>query len=186
MVCRCLYVLLGLGQICNSSTIDWISKDFAIAVPSYCNFVGRQDFVFLLLSKAVSYLVQDQTIDQCWHNLTKLYLDCKYSSTLTQSTWIVFNLWHCVRMDGLSAHFWDSSWGPSTLCFFFWKYPQSSSCLPGCRCNFIDCGGRGMRMQNLNAIESNSQRLYLNSKLSIIEPQSCGLQKKRFSIATGF
>ena len=67
----------------------------------------------------MSYLVQDQTIDQCWHNLTKLYLDCKYSSILTQSMWIVFNLWHCVRMDGLSAHFWDSSWGPSTLCFFF-------------------------------------------------------------------
>ena len=75
----------------------------------------------------MSYLVQDQTIDQCWHNLTKLYLDCKYSSTLTQSTRIVFNLWHCVRMDGLSAHFWDSSWGPSTLCFFVCKYWQSPS-----------------------------------------------------------
>ena len=46
MVCRCLFVLLGLGRFCNSSAIDWIAKDFALAVLSCCSFVGRQDFVF--------------------------------------------------------------------------------------------------------------------------------------------
>ena len=55
-----------------------------------------------------------------------------------------------------------------------------------CRCIFINCSGRGMRVQNLNAIEVNLSQLYLDSKLSTIEPQSCGLQKKRSSIATGF
>ena len=42
------------------------------------------------------------------------------------------------------------------------------------------------RRQNLIAIEVNLPQLYLDSKLSTIEPQSCGLQKKRSSIATGF
>ena len=44
MVCRCLYILLGTGQFCNSSTICWIAKDFALAVLSCCNLVGRPDF----------------------------------------------------------------------------------------------------------------------------------------------
>ena len=99
--------------------------------------------------------------------------------------WIMFNLLHCVRMDGLSVHFWDIPWGPCSICFFFGKYRVSPSCWPGCRCNFIDCGGRGTRMQYLIAIEVNLSQLYLDSKLSTIEPQSCGLQKKRSSIASG-
>ena len=74
--------------------------------------------------KAVSYLVQDQTIGRCWHNLTKSYIDCKYSWILTQSTWIVSKLRHCVGMDGLSAHVWGSHWGPpSPRCFFFLRIP---------------------------------------------------------------
>ena len=166
---------------------NWLDcKRLCPSRPQLLQFCRPSRLCFLLQSNAESYLVQDQTIGRCWHNLTKLYLDCKYPSILTQSTWIVFNLWHCVRMDGLSAHFWDSPWGPSTLCFFFCKYRQSSSCWPGCCCNFIDCGGRGMRMQYLIAIEVNLSQSYLDSKLSTIEPQSCGLQKKRFSIATGF
>ena len=167
---------------------NWLDcKRLCLSRPQSCNFVGRQDFVFLLLSKAVSYLVQDQTIGRCWHNLTKSYIDCKYSWILTQSTWIVSKLRHCVGMDGLSAHVWGSHWGPpSPRCFFFCEYRQSPSRLPGCRCNFTDCGGHGMRMQTLNAIEVNWSRLYLNYKLSTIEPRSCGSQKMRSSIATGF
>ena len=43
-----------------------------------------------------------------------------------------------------------------------------------------------MRMQYLIAIEVNLSQSYLDSKLSTIEPQSCGLQKKISSIVTGF
>ena len=140
---------------------NWLDfKRLCPGRPQLLQFCRPSRLCFLLQSNAESYLGQDQTIGRCWHNLTKLYLDCKYSSILTQSMWIVFNLWHCVRMDGLSAHFWDSSWGPSTLCFFFCKYRQSSSCWPGCRCNFINCGGCDMRMQNLYTIEFNLFRLY--------------------------
>ena len=32
MVCPFLFVLLGLCRFCNSSAIDWIAKDFALAV----------------------------------------------------------------------------------------------------------------------------------------------------------
>ena len=71
MVCRCLYILLRLGQICNSSTIDWISKDFAIAVLSYCNFVGRQDFAFFLQSKQCLIwfrIRRSADVDTIWPN----------------------------------------------------------------------------------------------------------------------
>ena len=71
MVCRCLYILLRLGQICNSSTIDWISKDFAIAILSYCNFVGRQDFAFFLQSKQclIWFRIRRSTkVDTIWPN----------------------------------------------------------------------------------------------------------------------
>ena len=120
-------MLLGLGHFCYSSTIDWIGKKLCLRRPQLLQFCQWTRLCFYMQYKTRSLLVQDQTVGRCWHNLTKFYLDCKYSSILTQSTWIVFNLWHCVRMDGLSANFWDSPWGPSTLCFFFRKYWQSPS-----------------------------------------------------------
>ena len=166
---------------------NWLDCKRLCVVLSCCNFVGCQEIVFCCDPKQCLVLVQYQTIGRCWHNLTKSYIDCKYSWILTQSTWIVSKLRHCVGMDGLSAHVWGSHWGPpSPRCFFFCEYRQSPSRLPGCRCNFTDCGGHGMRMQTLNAIEVNWSRLYLNYKLSTIEPRSCGSQKMRSTIATGF
>ena len=101
MVCRCLYILLRLGQICNSSTIDWISKDFAIAILSYCNFVGRQDFAFFYNPNSVLFgsgsddrprLTQfDQIVSglQKIFNLDPIDVNCVYFVALCPNGWIV-------------------------------------------------------------------------------------------------
>ena len=71
MVCRCLYILLRTGQFCNSSTICSIAKDFALAVLSCCNFVGRPDFALCCNPKhhLIWFRISRSTdVDTIWPN----------------------------------------------------------------------------------------------------------------------
>ena len=89
MVCRCLYILLGTGQFCNSSTICWIAKDFALAVLSCCNLVGRPDFALCctilfgsgsadrpMLTQFNHIVSGFHNIPQSWPNQRELCLIC--------------------------------------------------------------------------------------------------------------
>ena len=163
--------------------------------------IGRKDTCGVSLSL---HIAMNGSILQFFHNL----LDCKRlclsrpRPMLTQFNRIVSELQMLLNHDPINENcvsfvalhqnrriVW-AFLGPEPegrpLFSFFCKGRQSPSCLSWWRRNFDDCGGRCARRQNLIAIEVNLSQLYLDSKLSTIEPQSCGLQKKRSSIATGF
>ena len=139
MVCRCLYILLGTGQFCNSSTICWIAKDFALAVLSCCNLVGRPDFALCCTILFGSGSADRPMLTQFNHIVSELQMllnhdpineNCVSFVALHQNRRIV---WAFLGPEG------------RPLFSFFCKGRQSPSCLPcwamQCwRCNFNDRG----------------------------------------------
>ena len=175
MVCRCLYVLLGTGQFCNSSTICWIAKDFALAVLSCCNLVGRPDFALCCTILFGSGSADRPMLTQFNHIVSELQMLLNHDP---------INV-NCVSFVALHQNrrtvwaFWDQNLrAVHPLPFFATPDSHHHVCLA--------ISTIVARRQNLIAIEVNLPQLYLDSKLSTIEPQSCGLQKMRSSIATGF
>ena len=175
MVFRCLYILLGTGQFCNSSTICWIAKDFALAVLSCCNLVGRPDFALCCTILFGSGSADRPMLTQFNHIVSELQMLLNHDP---------INV-NCVSFVALHQNrrtvwaFWDQNLrAVHPLPFFATPDSHHHVCLA---ISTIEA-----RRQNLIAIEVNLPQLYLDSKLSTIEPQSCGLQKKRSSIATGF
>ena len=175
MVCRCLYILLGTGQFCNSSTIYWIAKDFALAVLSCCNLVGRPDFALCCTILFGSGSADRPMLTQFNHIVSELQMLLNHDP---------INV-NCVSFVALHRNrrtvwaFWDQNLrAVHPLPFFATPDSHHHVCLA--------ISTIVASRQNLIAIEVNLPQLYLDSKLSTIEPQSCGLQKKRSSIATGF
>ena len=175
MVCRCLYILLGTGQFCNSSTICWIAKDFALAVLSCCNLVGRPDFALCCTILFGSGSADRPMLTQFNHIVSELQMLLNHDP---------INV-NCVSFVALHQNrrtvwaFWDQNLrAVHPLPFFATPDSHHHVCLA--------ISTIVARRQNLIAIEVNLPQLYLDSKLSTIEPQSCGLQKNRSSIATGF
>ena len=141
MVCRCLYILLGTGQFCNSSTICWIAKDFALAVLSCCNLVGRPDFALCYTILFGSGSADRPMLTQFNHIVSELQMLLNHDPINE----------NCVSFVALHQNrriVW-AFLGPEPegrpLFAFFCKGRQSQSCLPcwamQCwRCNFNDCG----------------------------------------------
>ena len=175
MVCRCLYILLGTGQFCNSSTICWIAKDFALAVLSCCNLVGRPDFALCCTILFGSGSADRPMLTQFNHIVSELQMLLNHDP---------INV-NCVSFVALHRNrrtvwaFWDQNLrAVHPLPFFATPDSHHHVCLA--------ISTIVARRQNLIAIAVNLPQLYLDSKLSTIEPQSLGLQKMRSSIATGF
>ena len=156
--------------------------------------IGRKDICGVSLSL---YIARNGSILQFLHNL----LDCKRlclsrpRPMLTQFNHIVSGLQMLLNHDPINVNcvsfvalhqnrrtvwaFWEQNLrAVHPLPFFATPDSHHHVCLA---ISTIEA-----RRQNLIAIEVNLPQLYLDSKLSTIEPQSCGLQKKRSSIATGF
>ena len=141
MVCRCLYILLGTGQFCNSSTICWIAKDFALAVLSCCNLVGRPDFALCYTILFGSGSADRPMLTQFNHIVSELQMLLNHDPINE----------NCVSFVALHQNrriVW-AFLGPEPegrpLFSFFCKGRQSPSCLPcwamQCwRCNFNDRG----------------------------------------------
>ena len=141
MVCRCLYILLGTGQFCNSSTICWIAKDFALAVLSCCNLVGRPDFALCCTILFGSGSADRPMLTQFNHIVSGLQMLLNHDPINE----------NCVSFVALHQNrriVW-AFLGPEPegrpLFSFFCKGRQSPSCLPcwamQCwRCNFNDRG----------------------------------------------
>ena len=133
MVCRCLYILLGTGQFCNSSTICWIAKDFALAVLSCCNLVGRPDFALCCTILFGSGSADRPMLTQFNHIVSELQMLLNHDPINE----------NCVSFVPLHQNrriVW-AFLGPEPegrpLFSFFCKGRQSPSCMP---CNFNDCG----------------------------------------------
>ena len=136
MVCRCLYILLGTGQFCNSSTICWIAKDFALAVLSCCNLVGRPDFALCCTILFGSGSADRPMLTQFNHIVSELQMLLNHDPINE----------NCVSFVALHQNrriVW-AFLGPEPegrpLFSFFCKGRQSPSCLPCWRCNFNDRG----------------------------------------------
>ena len=88
---------------------------------------------------------------------------------------------------GLFAHVREEDMRAVHSLPFFAKADSHNHVCPAGQCNAgVAISTIVARRQNLNVIEVNLYQLYLDLKLSAIDPQSIGLKKKRSSIATGF
>ena len=164
--------------------------------------IGRKDICGVSLSL---HIARNGSILQFFHNL----LDCKRlclsrpRPMLTQFNHIVSGLQMLLNHDPINVNcvsfvalhrnrrtvwaFWDQNLRAVHSFPFFAKADSHHHvCLAG-QCNAgVAISTIVARRQNLNVIEVNLYQLYLDLKLSAIDPQSLGLKKKRSSIATGF